>query len=78
MCGRTSDFRFQHATVHGGNKFLTLVRNVGKRAFTCRVDGKLAFATIQDAAKYPTPKPRRAYYDERCGFNHLTSQLQVG
>ena len=76
QCQHTTDFRFKHAEVSGGNKFLRLIEKFGKSAFRCKADGKWAFPNWENAREYATAYGQRAYNDDRCGFIHLTSQLR--
>ena len=72
-CLNSTDFRFQHAEIRGGNGWLYLIQKFGKIAFRCRRDRKWAFPDWDKAREYAHAYGQRAYYDDKCGFIHLSS-----
>lgn len=75
ICNNETDFRFKHAEQRGYNKWLVQAKKTGKNVFRCRRDNKWALPDWEEASDAAFALGKRAYYDERCGFLHLTSRM---
>ncbi|MCY4580732.1 MAG: hypothetical protein OXD31_17025 [Chloroflexi bacterium] len=72
ICHSTTDFRFKHAELSGGNGWLGVIERFGRTVLQCRRDGKIAYPDWDKAQKAISGAAGRAYYNRECGFIHLT------